>query len=1313
MAEADSQYDINSQEIEQKSAAEFSIKKIQKLNKELLKQNAQLSKSMDILKKERELLVSEKVKMKGENRVLEKELKKVSSKSGLSSKKSFDEPFLETNSELLEKINLLEDNLAERDRKVSLLSLKLEKNHVEILDSSEPEDNGEMERPRIRNGGILDSTLTLERLIEEQDVSHKLRKENTELRSRLSTVEADLERSQQREMPDPSPKSPRKRPSGFFKRGKKSTSSMPTRHAQEDSQEFSRGRTDYTRSQSPDFLGKSDSHHEHLYTAVDPSHKESTISLPCYESPNQSPNLSARNRDQEEIQTLQLSLKVAMEEKSSSEEKMAQIEKELSESKTKLTKLEESMLTMSEKTNAEIEQLRNGLKTAEIDRDTYNNCLKTAEMDRDTYCEELKIAQQEGDEMIEKNEANEAIEKVFTESLSQKNELIKYLEQQLEKNEEMEKMFTESLSQKNELIKDLEQQLETLQKSTLLSPPANKPPTGASSNRKQTSVSPARDKILSPPSQPKDTKSGTTNSERKSERVTSTSESPKHERPHNRLSKEISHEKPPKTESSSHSRKVSGTDRPEITKHASETSSKMAPSRNSGRLSRETSVDKFEAPREARLSNETIYDKLPKIVPASPSRRSSKLSCETSTDKLEAPREAKLTSHDKLSKTVPASPSRRSGKLSCETSTDKLEALTREAKLSSETSHDKLSKTVPASPSRKSGRLSRETSTDKLEALTREAKLSNETSHDKLSKTVPASPSRKVGKLSRESSIDQFETPKETKRKHSTTNVPHPSPTRMAKVAATRALFQQKIDETTTQQPSPSNPTEKRRSSYCSDVLSSDAAKGQPQSHHSKSYSYDLSSKHIPKHDDMPEEPLPPVPPVDKSTTVPPTSPAIGLASGPGTTSNEAKNKINKTNHRQQEATSINKAAPIRGASTYPGRGSENVAKVSRITITSTASPSSSPLLGNRKDISLSSAGAKLPSISVQNKSPSPTSTGTRMMQTQPNSVTKTVSATIKHTKAVSVEESASHKTHHVVTKSNTEVTLKSPSNNVSSRYSSIWSTAPQSSGNAPPPQSPKVSVPPPQSPKVNAPPPQSPRGNVPSQSSRARIFSATSASTTNTSAPSPTSTNKVIVRTSSTMGNNLLLSPVNKIASLQDIPSQVDASKDQKTAPKIVESTVTTAPGTRNGSTHRVIQRRDRKDRPKTMYAGRAETTNLVNLISKFQEVEKEKKMKTSTPSITTVSSAPSPSRVNGIVKMNGTTSATSTPSATTPTVSSSSPSSSSSSTTFTSVTHRQHPAPNRQQPRPTTYYGGSRYACTYSNTIIKPAMLVINPHS
>lgn len=1030
------------------------MKQFQKLNRELVKQK----RSVESLKKENEVLVNEKVKLKSENKSLEKVLKKSGSKGELHrlSKKHSQvsmEDSLFNMEEVKYKLKELEDQLAERDHKITVLRLRLEKHSDHPNGNEGIETEGERFPSGIRttNGGILDSTATFERLLEEQDASLKLRKENAELRSCILALDSELEKVNRES--DPSPKTSRKRSSGFFKRGKKGTSSMPSRYTSEDSS-HDNVRVQ-KRSPSP-VMGKSESHHELNISSISPllsrTNKESTISLPCYGSPNQSPNMSTKNKTSSDLVTLQACLKLALNEKNFCEDNIIHLQKELDGAQWKIQELESALASS---TKEELEKVRKTLTAAEIDRDTYHD--------------ELKISQEEVDEMIEKNS-------------------------------KLDNSYAEALEVKNNKIKELEEEIETLKNSRYSSISGSS--SNMSSPKRSTPVSSPREKIVSPTRQLKDATSSTK----------------------------------PSTKSS--------------------------------------------------VDNQTSKTVTP----------------ESSTPTSEIPNQGRVR------------------------------------------------------------RLSRELSTEKLPC------------------PPPSSSNRKVGKLSRESSIDRFETPKENtnsvKKKNSSSVIPPPSPSHtFTKVAATRAMFEQKIDQTTK-----TNSTQARRTSK---TMGNDERKcsvtGMPTEDraktigmHSKSNSYDLSAKPISllKNSGTPIRKVPEVVPDTKSKSVPPTS-TSNACNGASAVDNEARNKINNAHKQQQGKKSISGTVSVLGTSSPTSKTPETVCattatKVSKITVTSTISPTSSPTLINRKDMSLklshqaTSPSALLvrnptsPSLSTR-RTPSPTSPQTRVLLSQ-QSVPGKMSNVIRRqspSKIPSLEENPAtpgSTIHPAVTKSQTQVKIHPPvslwskSNMTSSQTGSITTTT-----------------------------------TVSSTSIRNAI-------TTTTSSSSPTS--KSIPKATLSVQDNKLSSPVTKIGSLQNIKSYVHSADDSSIPTQtptqntinLSASTSAFSSGIRRGPTHRALQRRDRKDRPKTMYAGRPESTNLVNLISKFQEEEKEMKLKdirTSTGASQPVANRPT---------VNGTSSTTT--SFVSSSISSTSPAVSSSTS---NVTLRQYaPGSNRQRPL-TSYIGDS----------------------
>ena len=1126
---------------------------------------------------------------------------------------------------LREKIQVLEDQLTERDHIAALLKQRLDRSNMEASNRNESEEHEKSSSSTsavlTKNGTILDQAAALEMLLDEYETSLRLRRENEDFKSRLSVLETEVGSSKlQRD--NPSPKSPRKRSTGFFKRGKKSNSSITSRHTFEiDTQQI---KEEYGRCQTPEVLMKSDSH-EQLDVSFSPylTHgKDSAISILNHNSPNLSPQMPTKDSDHVEILTLQSCLKSAIEEKTACKECIAILEKELDGTRSKIAELEDSVSTSAEKATAEIERLKSSLNAARIERDT--------------FCGELKIVQIEVDELVDKNE-------------------------------EMDKMFTESLKQKNKAIQDLEQEVEAMKKTRKISSQlsSNKPPAyGVMTTPAKTSsiVSPTAEVL-----QPKNASLGkaskdsapstsaaakaslqhkqTSSSERQRERFPSSDPSP------------ISSKAP-----SSRERLPSSDPSP---KHEKISSKAPSPRERlpSGGDSHEKISSKAPSPRERLPSGGDSHEKISSKAP-SPRERlpSGGDSHEKISSKAPSPRERLPSggdSHEKISSKVP-SPRERlpSGGDSHEKISSKAPS-PRERLPSGGDSHEKISSKVPSPRERLP-------SSDSSNKQISSKVSSKGWSHEKAA--AKSSPTRKVGRLSRESSIDRFETlpaPKETAKptkKTSNSNIPKTS-AHSAKVAATRAMFEQKIDEVKTDQPKvrwaakTNAPTDnQRRSSVCGSVGGPNADV-QVKPMHSKSYSYDYSKQ-------PPGEKV-----LEQSTgswnkpTVTPPATVKEQVNEPTIVSNEAKDKINsyaqKQKQQQQQQPPPEKVQPVSSAAVAAAAATttrksntppESVAKVSRITITSVASPTHSPVLGNRKNAGVNSAFPKgeqqfssscsamllrhptSPSLSSSGsiplrKTPSPTIVKGQLGQANTAKIS-TVSTTVRHSapsKAATVSEmSPPVQVSHPLTveKAQTQGQLH-PSSNSNVVHRTPITTTP------------------------------------------------TTPITTST-ASSSSSSNRVVVKMLSRIGTT----EASKLGSLQNISTSCQVNGDREVGTPVQNSevkvsTASTTSGTRRGPTHRAMQRRERKERPKTMYAGRAETANLVNLISRFQDADKEKS-KESSPAC--------PPKVNGT-------------SSVTPTTPVNKPTTTTTTTTTTTLNHTSFVAPLRhsggreKQTRPTSY--------------------------
>lgn len=950
------------------------MKQFHKLNRQLVKER----KSVDVLKKEKEVLESEKVKLKSENKSLERVLKNSKSDLHRMSKKQSQLSCMEVRSFSLEELRLkvieLEDLLAEKDHKITVLRLT----HSNGIDGIEIDGENLSSGNRTESEGMHDSTAALERLLEEQNISLRLRKENADLRARILAMDTEIDKVH-REI-NPSPKSPRKRSSAFFKRSKKSTSSTASRYASGDGPHDSvHG---HIRSESP-VMGKTESH-QTLDASVSPllsrANIESTTSLPCYASPNRSPQTPTRNKTDSDLETLQACLKLALSEKSFSEEKNVRLQKELDSAQGKIQELERAL---EAKTNKEMDKIQKSLTAAKIDRDT--------------YLDELRISQQEVDEMVEKNSKSE-------------------------------KLYTDA---KNK-IKELEENVEALKCSA-----------STSFSRSSTNISAL--KMPTPVS------------------------SPKH-----------------------------------------------------------------------------------KVV--------------SSTQKLkDCTSPVQQPSKSIESKTVPL---------------------------------DKTTSTSDTSRQEKVKELSSNLSSEKKPVL-----------HTSTPVLHTSTPSRNVGELSRESSIDQFDPPKENT--INSKGLPPPSPShKFAKVSATRAMFEQKIDQTKINQSQARHSSkmmsleEKRRFSMIMNSTSSMESKPTTAKILSKSNSYDVSARphSVLKRQGNHVEKVPEDEPVrfDKSKSVSPASMRVAC-NGASAVDNEARNKINTAHKQQQENTPASSKVCVLGTSSPTSKAPENVSaasatKVSKITFTSTATSipkvnDTSLKLARRESSPSALLFRKQSSPSM---SPSPASSNAKTFishQRKPGSVgAATARRLTPSSNVLSLEETSTalDKTvQSTVAKSQTQVKMQPPVHSWGKSDKQLSKTVYNSSVTT---------------------------ANTTTSVSRTSIPNVT---TTTSSTPTPTTTTRFIPKPSP---DRRLSSPVTRVGSIQNIQTYVNNSSKPTQAPTQAptqnavnssESCTPSSSGIRRGPTHRALQRRERKDRPKTMFAGNPDTTNLVNLISKFQEEEQEKKTK------------------------------------------------------------------------------------------------------
>ena len=412
-------------------------KKLHKLNKELAKQNRQLSKSVESLRKERDSLLSDKQKLKSENKSLEKDLKR-SAKMEKGHQQLLRQESIEIAEdgvELPKKVEWLEAQLAKREGEIANLQRKLELK-AELFESSKGSGlvvnaechncNPESEVPQSKlamqkNGDALNMNLALERLLEQQDITSRYRQENSELKLRISSLEAELE---QVFVSTTSPKTHRKA-SALFKRGKRHSSGKL-------SDETPTGKVtgaEMRVSKSPDFSHICNSSQEHLADSI---------------SPQNSPrHFLPRNRSGSavtDVHTLQACLKLALEEKQSLVSQKQELEEKLQAAKN---------LRKPSQPYQEVELLK--------------QTLKVVVGEKGSLSEQLKVLERE---VATAKERTEDLEKRLAESLVQKDS---FAEQQREikalreENKRLKKSLADSTA-KNSKAQQLEQQNEKLRK---------------------------------------------------------------------------------------------------------------------------------------------------------------------------------------------------------------------------------------------------------------------------------------------------------------------------------------------------------------------------------------------------------------------------------------------------------------------------------------------------------------------------------------------------------------------------------------------------------------------------------------------------------------------------------------------------------------------------------------------------------------------------------------------------------------------------------------------------------------------------------
>ena len=386
-----------------------------------------------MLRRENEALQSEKLKLKGENKTLERELRRVSSKGEVQRILKNGPAEID-----LEEI-AAEQRMLERDQKLDALKRKLEKQleYFQQRDATEKLERMEdllPESEKQSNSGVWDSKTALKRLVEEQDISSHLQKENMELKSKLVSLEADLEQLVKAKS---SPKNSRIKPGNFFRRSKRGGESQK--------EKLTPASGESQRARSPDIPLSE------LLTFDTPSSLEGTPihkPLPAHISPNQSPKLEARDRQNSEIQELKSRIRSAEENKKSAEKRSIELEAELHEVKSQLEALQVKV-EKGRKDSEEVDKLKKSLKMANSEKTSLSGQVQHLRKELD----ELKTARRSTDRNT-------------TESLKKKDSRIEELEQdcsrakkeceKLQKELECSKASVAEMKRKDSRIDELE-----------------------------------------------------------------------------------------------------------------------------------------------------------------------------------------------------------------------------------------------------------------------------------------------------------------------------------------------------------------------------------------------------------------------------------------------------------------------------------------------------------------------------------------------------------------------------------------------------------------------------------------------------------------------------------------------------------------------------------------------------------------------------------------------------------------------------------------------------------------------------------------
>lgn len=435
-------------------------KKVQKLNKDLTKQNSQLLKFVETLKREKDSLQAEKQKLKSENKSHEKELKKTTSaldsahselnrlrhqlvKRGSSTSSlggvRAEKPAAQL--QLEERIQQLEAQLAEKEAMMEDAQTQLVEREASWSTGGQLQQDGGglhgkegWEHTR-ENGAVTGAShVTLDRLLEEQDISTRLQQQNSELKTKITLMQAELEQLQRNssDVFQESTKARRISPAGFFRKGRKHSSEHKRVHSTSEEH-------DNKRSISPDIMVVSDSAHD-LCSPKSPQHQGvyarrfSSSQSPTAKSPSISPRRTrSASTMQGETSTLQTCLKLALDEKHTLEEQKATLERDLQDARNQIKDMQQSVLTESQKVTRELGELKHTLEVALNEKTTFSERVSSLEKEIAAYQANNKEMTRTIEEMVQKMKDKEQQHETTRLEMSQKLERVQQENSKLRK----------------------------------------------------------------------------------------------------------------------------------------------------------------------------------------------------------------------------------------------------------------------------------------------------------------------------------------------------------------------------------------------------------------------------------------------------------------------------------------------------------------------------------------------------------------------------------------------------------------------------------------------------------------------------------------------------------------------------------------------------------------------------------------------------------------------------------------------------------------------------------------------------------------